>query len=673
VPLVPSFVARTAGSAFSQLTSDVMAGFFDLSEVEGGDAIPYQSADPSTDWAFAATEIAVAGRCSYHGEDGKLFFAPLAASTYALTESDPSFAPDGLQLISINRLVNDLTVLGELEPAAHVKDYFVGDGYTATFYMSQIPFTRRSEVPISSRTILDEEYTELDPTHWIVTDPLNAISAGNGELVIAGGTGQDGQTRLDFIEQVELGGATVLIHGDVVFNAASNGVIGGLYTGAVAVADCVAGFRITPSGANCNIQALLLGSIVGTPLATQSGHHYVFATYLYPTEIYRMQQVYHSSLHPSGNARGGNPVTCNVRVVLQVQDIDPANPASRVAPATVLYDDVVSGAPGFCTYTLINAATMQCTVAFTYLYLATDALVRTTMPDESPVTVAPGSLISGAQCRISSTPALEFYSQYIPPANEAIEVSYRGQEHAMARVVNSASILAHQNGADNGVRGAVRHVAIPAARTSADCEVAALAIMDDAGQGWAGEYQAWNTTLPGGAEDIFPGDGLAVNVPSRGASFLAVAREVDLTVLDLGGENVQYTVKFVDAGDPSLAFGFGSAAEQQAQVLTPIDVSQVGTSYIGDLNDAEVTTITSTTVTIDAGTAPPVGGGIEVRYSDMAWGAGNNRNLVGRFTSKTFTLPRYARGQTYYLRSYDGSSPAKYSRYSTALHVDYPL
>lgn len=63
----------------------------------------------------------------------------------------------------------------------------------------------------------------------------------------------------------------------------------------------------------------------------------------------------------------------------------------------------------------------------------------------------------------------------------------------------------------------------------------------------------------------------------------------------------------------------------------------------------------------------------EVRYSDTGWGAGNDRNLLGRFTSSSFTLPRYARGQTYFLRSYDDSSPAKYSRYSTALHIDYPL
>ena len=83
--------------------------------------------------------------------------------------------------------------------------------------------------------------------------------------------------------------------------------------------------------------------------------------------------------------------------------------------------------------------------------------------------------------------------------------------------------------------------------------------------------------------------------------------------------------------------------------------------------------MTSTTVTIDAGFTPVAGGGIEVRYSDAGWGIDNNRNLVGRYTSSSFTLTRFARAQTYFLRSYDGSGPPKYSRYSTALHVDYPL
>ena len=243
----------------------------------------------------------------------------------------------------------------------------------------------------------------------------------------------------------------------------------------------------------------------------------------------------------------------------------------------------------------------------------------------------------------------------------------------MARVTNSASIAAHQRGDDDGVRGSVREIGLPVPRTSADCETAALALLDDSGQGWSGEYQAWNLFLPGGATDIFPGDGLAVNVPSRVASFAAIVREVDVSIADIAGESSRYIVRFVDAGDPSLDFAFVTALVKQTQVLTPIDVSEVGSIYLADLTDAEVTNVTSTTVTVDAGFTPPAGGGIEVRYSDAGWGVDNNRNLVGRFTTSSFTLTRYARAQNYFLRSYDGSVPPKYSRYSTALYVDYPL
>jgi len=361
-----------------------------------------------------------------------------------------------------------------------------------------------------------------------------------------------------------------------------------------------------------------------------------------------------------------------VRVVLEVQDIDPTDPATQIAPATVLYDGIIANASGFCTYALINAGSIHCSAAFTYIWLHVDALVRSTPYEGNAVTVLVGSLLEGAECKISTEPALEFYPEYIPAANEAIEVSYRGQGHAMARVINSASIAANQHGGDNGVRGSVREIGIPVTRTSADCETAALALLDDAGQGWAGEYQVWSQFLPDGAGDIFPGDGLAVNVPSRMALFPAIVREVDVEIADIAGENIRYSLRFVDAGDPSLDFAFVTALMKQTQILTPIDVSAVGNVYLADLTDAEVTNVTSTTVTVDVGFTP-VAGGIEVRYSDAGWGAGYNGNLVGRFTNRSFTLTRYARAQDYFLRSYDGSTPAKYSRYSTALHVDYPL
>src|SRR5205085_8658177 len=130
------------------------------------------------------------------------------------------------------------------------------------------------------------------PTRWSVSDPAAAISVAAGELLIAGGTGADGATTVIFAEQVELGGGFELQHGEVIFNAASNGVIGGLYTGAISIANCFAGFRLSPSGAQTAIQPLINGGLAGSVLTTVAGHRYRLTTRIYGTEIFRQQQSY---------------------------------------------------------------------------------------------------------------------------------------------------------------------------------------------------------------------------------------------------------------------------------------------------------------------------------------------------------------------------------------------
>jgi hypothetical protein len=76
---------------------------------------------------------------------------------------------------------------------------------------------------------------------------------------------------------------------------------------------------------------------------------------------------------------------------------------------------------------------------------------------------------------------------------------------------------------------------------------------------------------------------------------------------------------------------------------------------------------------VDVGVSPDAGFGVEVRARDYNWGKTNDRNLFGRFSTQTFVLPRLTRTQNYFLRLYDSSSPPRYSRFSAALHVDYPL
>jgi hypothetical protein len=260
------------------------------------------------------------------------------------------------------------------------------------------------------------------------------------------------------------------------------------------------------------------------------------------------------------------------------------------------------------------------------------------------------------------------------PTTTISEVHYRSLGPALARITNPASIAAQQRGIDNGLHGAVRHPKEPPARTAADCEIAALALLDDAtGLAWTGEYDVWSDYLPGSASDIFPGDELNIAVPSRGATFAAIVIEVEIVVTNWEGEHLGYKIKFANDAAKALAFEFEATKATASLFVNQQTNAQVGTTYLPDLTAAVLTQVTSTTVSVDAGTAPATGGGIEVRWSDAGWGPGNDRNLVGRFTTQAFTIPRLSEVQDCYLQQFDASVPPKYSRYTAALHVDYPL
>jgi len=651
---------RTAGDAVCTLTNDVLPGGLNLSGVQDASALYQFPIVPQKSWTEHAQDLAIITRAAYRAHDGKLDFQPVGQQSFTISEQDPNFVPEGLTLLQADELRNDITILGDLEPTVYARDYFLGDGTTLAFYLSEIPCTK------SPATVFSENYTDaqLNPTLWQVTDPSGKVSVSAGELQVGGGP-----ATVSYVEKLELAGGLMMQHGLVVFNAASSGTLGGLYNDPVGDADCVAGFRIAPSGGNCVIQALVNGSLAGTPMATTPGHQYALATQIFCNEAHRVHQTYLSSAHPAGNGRGGDAVAANMRVVLTVHDIDPNNPGTLAVPATVLFDDVLS-APCFATYAVINGADLHLSLSFTRLEHIVDTEVRSMAPGGSFRTRLAGALCDGGECYVTSTGVLRFYTPYPPQANEQVVVAYRSGARAVARVQDQNSISQHHSGSDSGRRSYVRRLKLPAAPTSIDCENAALALLDDSVQpAWTGEYRVLSDFLP--ARDVLPATNAQVTVPSRGANFSAMVREVDVEVVSLADDRSLYAIRFAnDAAEP-LAFQFEN-------VTLPAPVSTIFTTttgsssmYIAALTGAQVTNVIATYITVDAGVAPPPGGGFEVRRSDAGWGLGADGNLAGRFTTQTFTLPRLSRVQSYYLRQYDASG--RYSRVSALLHVDYPL
>ncbi|HYN14824.1 MAG TPA: hypothetical protein VES66_03425 [Terriglobales bacterium] len=667
LPFRAPFVARTAGDILRQLADDALQGALDCSAAQPVDVLPSFASDPRKTWSQHAADVALLARASYRVLYGKLVLEPVGTTLHMLSEGSAGFCPESLKLSSPDTRLNDVTVSGLMEPQLHVKDYFLGDGLTLSFSLSHTPFTKLNQY------FVEDEFAAMAPDarYWKVSDPGAVVSVSGGALEIQGGTGQDGQTTVTFVEQVELGGALALRHGEVSFSAASNGIIGGLYAGSILLANCFAGFRITPSASQSTIQALVNGAVVGTGVTTTAGHRYALTTHLYASEIFRKQQIFHSSVNPAGAGRGGAAIAADVRVLLEVHDIDPANAGSLQAISTVLYDGIVAAAPAYCSYVLADSLNLHVSINYTQLLRVVEAEVRSALPTAAYRTRLVGALADGAECALSSSSKLLFFPAYVPAPNEGIKVSYRSRALSVARVVDGNSAAGLALGPDPGVRSGIRHVTAPPPRTTAECEIAARALLDDTCQkAWAGEYDVPSDFFPASGEDVFPGDAIAVQVPSRAANFTAIVREVDWELVDLAGERGRYKIRFANDAAQPVGFTF-----QAAQAIPPgvmITTAQVGNSVISDLPLAEITATTSTTVTIDAGVAPPAGGGIEVRRADSGWGAGGDRYLVGRFSTRTFTVPRLSRTQNHYLRQYDASSPPRYSRYSTALHLDYP-
>lgn len=102
----------------------------------------------------------------------------------------------------------------------------------------------------------------------------------------------------------------------------------------------------------------------------------------------------------------------------------------------------------------------------------------------------------------------------------------------------------------------------------------------------------------------------------------------------------------------------------------PTAVAQIAMTTV----QMTLTSLTTTALQVDAGMAPPAGGGFEVRLKDWEFGVGvDGADLVLRSPVRSFAIPRAAQIERYFVRMYDASSPPLYSRSSSAVFVNAPF
>jgi hypothetical protein len=662
VPLSGAGLAQSGGQLLTTLTNRVDGGLFTMTEVMNGLAVGVFQPSQTGSWSANAGVIASTTYAAYRVLDGAVSLQPAGTVTHVLSDGDGTLQVAALKTTSVKELANDVTVSGEEEPSAYVTETFAGDGTTTVFQLSEDPF--KPKTTANSSLLLTDSFNEavLDTQIWQVADPGSHLKLSSAGLTMTGGNGLDGQTTLTAIDPVELGGTLVIEAGSLQLGGASDGIVCGLYSGTTQSANCFVGYNVRQSGGNTVAVPFVKGAEVGTVFTLVQGHIYTLRIRLHCVEAQRVLQSYYAMVDGVVEAFGGGLVTAPMSVVFELQDLG----AASNTPATVLYDGSVTSSPASCSFVAVNSVQLIGSMGYCRMTQTGSAWVVSTLPSGVKMTRLIGVTGEGVDCKISAAGKVTFFTGRVPVPGEFVTVTYRVQQRAVARLENAASVAAEAAGGVPGTAQWLGKVLKPEARSSMDCESAALAVLSFAtsrAAAAAGTYVAVNPA------DVWPGDVLAI--ASGGQTMSVVVRRVEIVNGMACPEVLTYRMAF--ANDWAEGLGLTLSETIAANALLPQTALSAPGNVLANLQQLQVVSATGTALQVDAGTVPPVGGGFEVRRRDGDFGPGVDQDLVLRSPVRSFSIPREGQIEHYYVRMYDGSTPPLYSRFSSAVFTDLPV
>lgn len=561
---------------------------------------------------------------------------------------------------AVRELAADITLTGEMEPSTYITESFLGDGITSIFDLALPPFHRSG-----SATVLEERFDRaaLDPGLWSVGDPGSFLSLSSAGFTMTGGNGFDGQTTLAAAEPLEIAGTLIVEMSGVTLGAASDGVLSGLYSGGITRDGCMAGFNVRQADGATQVTPLLNGVETGTTLTLLNGHSYRLRLRLHCPESVRLSQSYSVLVDGALRRFGGDAAPAPLTLLFEAQDMGLASNTQ----ATVLHRASIAASPAFCTFAPVNSVQLVGSIAGCSIRQQGSVWITTTADDGTQTVRMTGAPGNGVDATLTTTGRITFFSGRIPLAGETITVNYRARQRAVARLKDAAAVAAHAAGGLPGTamwQGRVTH---PAARTTMDCENAALAALAFASARAAALTGSYSIVNP--PQDIRPGDRL--EVASDGDTLRLMVRSVAIGDDHTLPEALSYRIAF--ANDWAQCLAADLAAGPADDGLLPQSASDGPAAAIASLAAIAVVSATGAALQIDAGTAPPAGGGFEVRRTDWGFGPGNSSELVLRSPVRGFTIPRTAAVERFFVRMYMGSNTPVYSRFSSAIFTSLPV
>jgi hypothetical protein len=692
---------------------------FDVTNIGQGVMFARYVVDPNKRFSDVVKELSDASAYKFRANSLKLYFDQKDSVAATITIDATNKHHQAGKLIvtpSKDPIVNDVTVVGSVEPQNYIHEYMVGDGFTAAWPLLSGVFGA------DSTKIISEDFGgQIDTTVWDVFDNANNwLQPINGYLNVLGGSVNGSfDIYISSAKVLPMEGQLRLTHGQYDFLASGgnnvNGVVGGLWTQAPnsSYTGCLYGIQVLKTAGVITLNPIVNGTVDGTQTVTvNTAHRYIMRTLNSFTAHMRQRSKY-QFLKSNGvvGFYGGDSDAGVVSYNTWIVEIDPAT--GNVVSTTQWVNPNTSVASGatYANYIPVASNDLHCTVTGisvsspmqAYLEIKPNGgggyITKILGPNEidsldglAPIATITnlnsnqGGSTSSRNNTGLGTPkynlgdsTLQFFKDTTkqvtttPQVGDLLHLVYRRANFAVGRVRDLTSVITESNAwGDNGIRTLVKLDVTPLPRISLEAEAAAAALIQEYGfQHYEGTYTQNNTFQFTG----HPISGTILNFQNMGTSFPTgllseVLTQVKTTFISARPSEVfEHEITFGkrDRVGRLLRKLNGLSPNDIIGVIDTVDapdyihLTSIGLVNVADVTNPSLVSLSSSNLNFNTNQAAPSGGGFEIRYTDDSWGADASRNLVTRVSTQTFSVPRNARGKICFVKAYDARNRTLYS------------
>jgi hypothetical protein len=290
--VIQPFLNMTMGAILKALAEMIAPGLFDYTNIQDGPLLAQYQVEPDKQFKDVFKDLCDAAGYIFYGRSLKLYFLPqddASLTVLTLDGTDENTTHANLSVKpSTSPILNDITVLGQLEPQTYMHEYFVGTGLEAAF-----PLTA-GVWGADTALLLQDQFTGtlIDETIWKVfpDNTQGFLSIFDNYLQCTGGNGSP-DVWLQSVSAIPMDGRLRLTHGEWDFVTGGSGVLGGLWTQAPngSYTGCLYGLQM--SGTTLN--PIVAGAVDTTQFVTVStSMRYVLRTVVEFTKCARIPQEY---------------------------------------------------------------------------------------------------------------------------------------------------------------------------------------------------------------------------------------------------------------------------------------------------------------------------------------------------------------------------------------------